>query len=193
MKYLNYLFVLIISVLLLSGCGILGDDGSDTEKEFEPYKIGSFKITSPVNASYTGITSSKKLLSKIADTDTLVVTEPSGFSFEIWKDSTFFQDEAVAFRYTDSTKAIAGKLGLIVERWSEDLRTPLAKRSLSSGNGIYTIEGYFGSPCEWRVEDDIYMEYYEEKSNVNNTPFRVIVLRTDSLAQVGKELLGCAK
>lgn len=194
MKYLNYLSVIIISVLLLSGCGIFGDDGSDVEEKFEPYRVGSFEFTSPNEATYIGVDGNSKARTLAdTDTDTLVVTDPSSFTFEIWEDSTFYEGEAVAFRYSDETEKIAGKLGVMNFIWEhEDVRAPLSRRSLSSGGGIYTVEGYFGSPCEWTVKDDIIIEYYEESSSAGNTPFRVIIIRTNDLDLAGQEVLSCA-
>lgn len=61
-------------VFLISGCGILGDDGSDKKEKFEPYKIGSWLIEAPNEADYQGVDSKAKY--KTSQTDTVVIDQP---------------------------------------------------------------------------------------------------------------------
>lgn len=57
----------ILIVLFIAGCGIFGDDGSD-KKEFEPYMVGNWLVTSPQKAVWQGEAPKTKQFPMMGDT-----------------------------------------------------------------------------------------------------------------------------
>lgn len=103
MKYLNYVFAIAITVLLLSGCNIFGDDGSDLEEnKFKSYTIGDFEITSENRGEYIGSEKSKAMPKmSSSEFDTVDIYGPNDFAFNIVNDTT--ERGRFSFFFTDST------------------------------------------------------------------------------------------
>jgi len=101
MKNLLNLTLALLTTVLIASCG---STGPEPEQGFEPYRIGSFMITSETKANYTGV-NRQKTMNK-AGNDTVEITQPGDYSFSITDDNTTETDEntyRIKFSFIDST------------------------------------------------------------------------------------------
>lgn len=168
----------------------------DTEPVFEPYTVGSFMMTSPSTAEYIGIDESpNKVLAKSnldsTKSDTVIITDPIGYGFELWNDSTYYSEPAVAFAFYDSLVS-SQELDHIDIHWTDNTSSALGIRGYNFRTTPVLVSGYFASPCDYPVGSEIKFEYYDTTTSVNVTPIKVAIVKAEGLSDAGKDILGCS-
>jgi len=194
MKNLLNLTLALLTTVLIASCGIFGSDGSKDEKQFEPYKIGSFKVTSPTEAEYIGVSGNEKLYK--VNYDSVVIDSIGHYQLTLKKDTVTgrrFRINFVDSTFTsqpDSIDISSIDIEAVFTNLDEDIiSTPEHNRTWLNDEHIMMELGVFYQDCNDTGEDvetDIEIKIYEDANPANI--YKKYLIKTNKLTEVAFDI-----
>lgn len=162
MKKLTSLLASLLIVFLVSMCSSPTD--SDSEEEFEPYRVGTFLFTSPTKAKWTG--SAKNKTKATSDTITVQSSDNKGIILtDREREREFF------FIYIDSTVSDTVKIFRPHISYMDSERLLVGSHETSLNKDRFRLKIYMAYMCRYsrQLSDTLNVDYHDQSGEVTKT------------------------